>query len=104
MGADAPPFVVGQIRGISPALHSTERRPPLCSRRSFQTVSRREILRSSALPWCLDVFCAMAHIHPLHAVISYNRCVQRGRRVRGRDRYLPSPPRSGSATPPTTCL
>jgi hypothetical protein len=34
--------------------------------------------------------CALAHIHFLHAVISCNRCVQRGRRVRGRDRYLPS--------------
>jgi hypothetical protein len=41
MGADAPPFLVGQIRGVSPALHGAERKPPSCSPRSFQTVSPR---------------------------------------------------------------
>src|SRR3712207_8831931 len=28
MGADATPLVIGQIRGVSPALHSVERKPP----------------------------------------------------------------------------
>jgi hypothetical protein len=39
MRTDAAPFVVGQIRGVSPALHGTERRPPSLPLTIFQTVS-----------------------------------------------------------------
>src|SRR5918993_5165841 len=39
MRADAKPFLIGQIRGVSLALHSAERRQPSCTPRSFQTVS-----------------------------------------------------------------
>src|SRR5215210_1093008 len=42
MRADTAPFAVGQIRGVSRALHSAERRPPSClgafSRQSLETV------------------------------------------------------------------
>src|SRR5918993_3376687 len=44
MWADAAPFVVGQIRRVSLALHSAERRPPSGPLSTFQTVSRRLIL------------------------------------------------------------
>jgi len=47
MRADATPFVVGQIRRVSSALHGAERRPPPRSLSTFQTVSGRRILRSS---------------------------------------------------------
>src|SRR5215218_3100066 len=40
MRADAMPFVVGQIRRVSPALHEAERRPPSRPPSTFQPVSR----------------------------------------------------------------
>jgi hypothetical protein len=39
MRADAKPFLIGQIRGVSLALHRAERRQTSSSPRSFQTVS-----------------------------------------------------------------
>src|SRR5215207_8133407 len=39
MRTDAAPFVVGQIRRVSPALHGAERRPPSRPPSTFQTVS-----------------------------------------------------------------
>src|SRR5215204_2194697 len=47
MRADTAPFIVGQIRGISLAVHGAKLRPPSRSPSTFQTVSRRGILRSS---------------------------------------------------------
>src|SRR5918999_3391448 len=47
MWADAMPFIVGQIRRVSPALHGAQRRPPSRSLSTFQTVSGRGILGSS---------------------------------------------------------
>ena len=38
MWADATPFVVGQIRRVSPALHGEQRRPPSRRPSTFQTV------------------------------------------------------------------
>src|SRR5215211_1150016 len=43
MWADATPLVVGQIRGVSFALHSAERRPPSRPASTFQTVSRETV-------------------------------------------------------------
>jgi hypothetical protein len=43
MRADATPFLIGQIRRVSLALHSAERRQTSCSSRSFQTVSRETV-------------------------------------------------------------
>src|SRR5918994_183469 len=48
MRTDATPFVVGQIRRVSPALHGTERRPPSRPPSTFQTVSRRVLLGNLA--------------------------------------------------------
>src|ERR687898_364650 len=39
MRTDATPLVVGQIRGVSSALHGAERRPPSRQSSIFQTVS-----------------------------------------------------------------
>src|SRR5215210_1074993 len=39
MRTDATPFVVGQIRRVSPALHEAERRPPSRPPSTYQTVS-----------------------------------------------------------------
>jgi hypothetical protein len=39
MRTDATPFIVGQIRRVSFALHSAERRPPEHPLSTFQTVS-----------------------------------------------------------------
>src|SRR5688572_9564504 len=47
MRSDAKPFVVGQIGGVSPALHRAQRRSLTYRPSTFQTVSRRGILRSS---------------------------------------------------------
>src|SRR5215210_3908320 len=41
MRTDATPFVVGQIRRVSPALHGAQRRPPSRPPSTFQTVSER---------------------------------------------------------------
>src|SRR5215207_9845997 len=46
MRADTAPFIVGQIRGISLAVHGAKLRPPSRSPSTFQTVSRSRILRS----------------------------------------------------------
>src|ERR671921_1929809 len=43
MRADATPFVVGQIRRVSLALHSAERRPFSHPLSTFQTVSRETV-------------------------------------------------------------
>src|SRR5215212_1325414 len=45
------------------------------------------ILGSSELPWCSDVFCAMAHIHPPQTRV----CCLRYVTGRGSDTFLPSP-------------
>src|SRR5215217_7675310 len=47
MRTDATPFIVGQIRRVSFALHSAERRPPEHPLSTFQTVSRRVLLGNS---------------------------------------------------------
>jgi hypothetical protein len=39
MRADTVPFIVGQIRGISLAVHGAKLRPPSRSPSTFQTVS-----------------------------------------------------------------
>src|SRR5215204_2697685 len=54
MRADTAPFVVGQIRGISLAVHGAKRRPPSRSPSTFQTVSRRGILGSLHAVWCIE--------------------------------------------------
>jgi hypothetical protein len=41
MRADTVPFIVGQIRGISLAVHGAKLRPPSRSPSTFQTVSLR---------------------------------------------------------------
>src|SRR5215207_989534 len=41
MRADTAPFIVGQIRGISLAVHGAKLRPPSRSPSTFQTVSLR---------------------------------------------------------------
>src|SRR5829696_7618896 len=47
MRTDATPFIVGQIRRVSFALHSAERRPPEHPLSTFQTVSRGVLLGNS---------------------------------------------------------
>src|SRR5215208_2812631 len=53
MRADTVPFIVGQIRGISLAVHGAKLRPPSRSPSTFQTVSGRGILRSSDAASCI---------------------------------------------------
>src|SRR5215218_2509289 len=47
MRSDATPFVIGQIRRVSLALHSAERRQTSRSLRSFQTVSLERLSGNS---------------------------------------------------------
>src|SRR5829696_2386481 len=54
MRTDATPFIVGQIRRVSFALHSAERRPPEHPLSTFQTVSLetvRKVIRATLRPW-----------------------------------------------------
>jgi hypothetical protein len=44
MRADAKPFVVGQIGGVSPALHGAQRRSPTRWPITFQTPSRGSLV------------------------------------------------------------
>jgi hypothetical protein len=48
MRADTVPFIVGQIRGISLAVHGAKLRPPSRSPSTFQTVSRRISMKMSS--------------------------------------------------------
>src|ERR687890_1748994 len=50
MWADATPFGVGQIRRVSFALHSAERRPPSRLMSTFQTVSEKLFGKSDWVP------------------------------------------------------
>src|SRR5215208_4346317 len=74
-----------EITGSWPCLHKTlsgagdgtERTSPIRSSPKFGAF------------WQSVVFCAIAHIHSLLTGIRSSRYVQRERRVRGPDRYLP---------------
>src|SRR5215203_5144083 len=57
MRADATPLVVGQIRGVSFALHSAERRPPSRPASSFQTVSLGTRVNKAASVLALGAMC-----------------------------------------------
>jgi hypothetical protein len=46
------------------------------------------VLRSSVLPWCSEVLCALAHIHSLHTGVCCLRYVADWRRVKAQDGYL----------------
>jgi hypothetical protein len=63
---------------------------PKCSEVEFYEVRRDGVLRSSALSWCSDVFCALEHIHSPHTGVSYLRYVASRRRVKAQDRSLSS--------------
>jgi hypothetical protein len=56
----------------------------------FSEVRQLCVLRSSALPWCADAFCALAHIHLPHTEVCCLRYVGRQRRVKVQDSYLSS--------------
>jgi hypothetical protein len=48
------------------------------------------VLGSSALSWCSEVLCALAHIHSPHTGVSCVRYVVSGHHVKAQDSYLPS--------------
>src|SRR5215208_6690163 len=48
---------------------------PECVEWAFSEVRTHGVLRSSALSWCSEVFCAMAHIHSPHTGVCCLRYV-----------------------------